>query len=296
MQRIILIPIFLILSCIFSRAQIVSDWTDRSGIVSSWEQEDKTEVNNWTETLEQFEKTEDVLPDLTSEEDLPSVSWTNITINEKEVRVPSIIENGIDFYLMMEDGIKIYMAANPSAFYEDIDADTIRWIRYYAYSKRNYTARLFKRFKKWEEYITNCMKAESVPTEIGLLCLIESGCTATAVSNKGATGMWQFMPATAREMGLIVNEYSDQRNDPIASTKAAAKYLKKCHNMLGNWTMTIASYNCGIGRTNNIMVRHKTKNWAELKSSFPIETQQYIPALQAIHYVWLYREKLGFEL
>lgn len=293
-ELIIFITAFLYLS-IDLDAQIITDWTDRSGIVQSWEEEKNTVANSWNETLEEFEETDDKLPDLTAEDNLPTVNWTSTTINGKEVKVPSIIENGIDFYLMMEDGIRIYMAANPTAFYEEVDSDTIRWIRYYAFSKRNYTARLFNRFKKWEEYITLTMKAENVPSEIGLLCLIESGCTATARSNKGATGMWQFMPATAREMGLIVNDYSDQRNDPIASTKAAAKYLKKCHNTLGNWTMTLASYNCGIGRTENLMKRHKTKNWAELKSSFPMETQQYIPALQAIHYVWTYREKLGFE-
>lgn len=294
MQRIVIVLMSLIISCNCSKAQIVSDWADKSGIVQSWAEED-SENTNWKETLEQFVTAHAELSSLPAEDDLPIVNWITIAIKGKELHVPSIIEHGIDFYLMMEDGIKTYMALNPSVFYEEVNDDMIKWIRYYAYSKRGYTARLFKRFKSWEEYITICMESENVPSEIGLLCLIESGCTTTAKSSKGAAGMWQFMPATAQEMGLKVNDDSDQRNDPIASTLAAAKYLNKCHNLIGDWIMTIASYNCGIGRTQSIINRHKTRNWSEIKRSFPIETQQYIPALQAIYYVWSNREKLGFE-
>ena len=273
-------------------AQIVTDWNDNSGIIHTWKEEPET-VQGFEEILTEFSETEDSFSSASSE-DLPTIGRKTISINGKQAQVPTMIEDGIDFYMLMPEGISIYMAASPTAFYEEPDKDTIKWIRYYAFYKRKYTARIFKRFMEWQRFISLTMAAEGVPEEVGLLCLIESGCTYTAVSKVGATGMWQFMPATAREMGLEVSERRDQRTDPVESTRAAAKYLKGLYKGFGNWTLAIASYNCGAGRTQSLVNRHKTKNWAELKSSFSTETQQYIPALQAIHYVWTYRKELGF--
>ena len=291
MQRII--TIIAILLPLASQAQIITDWDDDSGIIHTWKEDTET-VHGFNETLEQFSETEDKLKALNPETELPMIGKRAVVINKKEVQVPTMIVDGTDFYMLMEEGIRIYMAASPTAFYEEPDSDTIKWIRYYAFSKRQYTAKIFKRYAEWQKFISLTMQSEGVPVEIGLLCLIESGCTFTAISKKGATGMWQFMPATAQEMGLEVSSLKDMRTDPIESTKAAARYLKTLHGQTGNWTLAIASYNCGPGRTLNLMRRHKTKDWAELKNSFPTETQQYIPALQAIHYVWTYQKELGF--
>ena len=291
MQRRITVLLAACLS-LTANAQVISGWNDDSGIIHTWA-EDNEDPQGFSNTLEEFSDAKTDLEQMADPENLPEIGRRTITINGKEAQVPTMIVDGIDFYMLMPEGISIYMGANPTAFYEEPDQDTIKWIRYYAFFKRKYTSRIFKRFEEWQEFISNTMLSESIPEEIGLLCLIESGCTYAAVSRVGATGMWQFMPAAAREMGLEVSEYKDQRTDPIASTKAAAKYLKNLYKKTGSWTLAIASYNCGIGRTESLVKRHKTKSWAELKSSFPTETQQYIPALQAIHYVWTYRDQLG---
>lgn len=296
-----LIPV-LFLSVTTSTAQIISDWNDDSGIISTWDEEQDV-IHGWSKTLEEFTQMEDQisiveksLKEIPETDDttgfVPVIGRKTIVINGRQTEVPTMIVDGMDMYMLLEEGISIYMAANPPAFYEDIDHDTVRWIRYYAFSKREYTAKIFRRYEKWSHYVGLAMEAESVPSELGLLCLIESGCTYKAVSSKGAAGMWQFMPETATEMGLEVSMLRDERTDPVKSTKAAARYLKKAYRRLGSWTMAAASYNCGIGRTAGI-VRNHGKNWIETKASFPKETRQYVPALQAIHYVWTYREEFG---
>lgn len=290
MQKVILFSIAFLYFNISSEAQIITSWDEPNAIIQSLEKKNDVPVG-FNQTLNEFSVTEDNLIQMESNDGLPTIQWKDYQINDKKIQLPTMYENGIDLYMLIEEGINIYMAAKPSVYNEEIDKDAIKWIRYYAFSKRRYTARLFSRYEKWEKFIRLTMEAEGVPAEIGLLCLIESGCTYNAVSNKGATGMWQFMPATAKELGLIVTENKDERTDPIESTKAAAKYLRKAYDRLGDWTLVIASYNCGIGRTEGISRRHKTKKWNELKSSFPKETQQYIPALQAIHYVWNYRQE-----
>lgn len=291
MYRYLVIYLLLLLPS-FVSAQVISNWDDNNGIINTWNDQAEP-VHGFDETLEEFSETPDTLKCNPSEIDIPVIGARTITINGKKVQVPTMFVDGIDFFMLMPEGISIMMAASPTAYYEEPDNDTIKWIRYYAFSKRQSTARLFKKFSEWEKFISLTMLAEGVPEDIGLMCLIESGCSYTAVSNVGATGMWQFMPETAREMGLEVSELRDQRKDPIESTKAAARYLKSLYKSLGSWTLAIASYNCGIGRTENLVKRYKTKDWAELKHSFPIETQQYIPALQAIHYVWTYRSEFG---
>lgn len=287
---------------LMSWSQIVTDWNQDSPVITSWEEKTagKTEEDDtgFEEILDDFKASnpESVTEEtFTQIEGLPEISTRRVSMMGREIDLPSmILPDGTDIYLLLEEGIQIYLSLNPPAFYEDLDPDTIRWIRFYAHTKKAYTKRLFKKYEGWQEYVEDCMRERKIPSEIGLLCMIESGCRADAVSRVGAVGMWQFMPDAAMEMGLKISPAEDERTNPYKATKAAAKYLAAAFRQTGSWTMAAASYNCGTGRTQNIIRKNKTTEWSKIRNSFPSETRQYVPSLIALYYVWTYRKELGF--
>ena len=136
-----------------------------------------------------------------------------------------------------------------------------------------------------------------VPLEIKYLAIIESSLNPNAVSRMGATGPWQFMHATAKEHGLTIDSYMDERKDPISSSYAAANYLKDAFNYYQDWLLAIASYNCGRGNVNKAIQRSGLTNpdfW-EIRHLLPRETQNYIPAFVAMWQVLESHDELGIS-
>ena len=81
------------------------------------------------------------------------------------------------------------------------------------------------------------------------MAMIESGFNPAATSHAQAVGVWQFIPSTGKEYGLIINDVIDERRDPIRSTQAAIAYLSKLNKEFGgNWHLAMASYNAGEAR------------------------------------------------
>ena len=103
----------------------------------------------------------------------------------------------------------------------------------------------------WEErkaaYTAKAKTLADVPKDLKYLSMIESGYNPKALSYVGAVGLWQFMPATARENGLVINDYLDERRDLKKSTRAAANYLSRLYSNFGSWHLSAASYNGGPG-------------------------------------------------
>jgi len=112
------------------------------------------------------------------------------------------------------------------------------------------------------------------------LSMIESGLKPNALSPKKAAGLWQFMPATAKHYSLIINGYMDERYDPISSTHAAMKYLKKLYRDFGKWYLAIMAYNCGEGRVAKAIKKAGSKELSVLiddeRKYLPKETREYI--------------------
>jgi membrane-bound lytic murein transglycosylase D len=121
---------------------------------------------------------------------------------------------------------------------------------------------------------------ERVPAELVWLAEVESGFDAHAESPVGALGMFQLMPATAKEFGLSLWPF-DERKQLEPSARAAAKLLRKLHAQFGDWRLAVAAYNCGEGRVGKALTRYDTKSYARIATHLPAETQMYVPKVEA---------------
>ncbi|MGL4993212.1 MAG: LysM peptidoglycan-binding domain-containing protein [Bacteroidales bacterium] len=134
--------------------------------------------------------------------------------------------------------------------------------------------------------IEQALDAESLPLELKYIAILESALNPKAVSNVGATGLWQFMLPTGKAFGLEVSTMIDERRDPIKSTTAAVKMLKELYRIYGDWNLTLAAYNCGPGNLNKAIRRSGGKRdyWA-IYNQLPKGTREYIPLFISLNYI-----------
>jgi membrane-bound lytic murein transglycosylase D len=124
-----------------------------------------------------------------------------------------------------------------------------------------------------------------IPPEIEYLSIVESKLDPYAVSRVGATGPWQFMSTTAKLYGLNMDDYVDERRDPVRASYAAAAYLKDAYEEFGDWLLAIASYNCGKSNIENAMAKSGANDFWSLRQYLPSETRNYVPAYIAVAYI-----------
>lgn len=135
-----------------------------------------------------------------------------------------------------------------------------------------------------------------LPQEFRFLPIIESALNPRAVSRVGATGLWQFMYGTGRMYKLTINSYVDERRDPIASTHAAARFIKDLYSIYKDWTLVIAAYNCGPGNVNKAIRRAGgKKNYWDIYYYLPRETRGYVPAFIAANYAYYYHKEYNIK-
>jgi membrane-bound lytic murein transglycosylase D len=123
--------------------------------------------------------------------------------------------------------------------------------------------------------------AEGVPPELAWIAEAESSFNPSARSPVGAKGLFQFMPDTAKAMGLKT-VLPDERTDPDKSARAAARYLRTLHARFGNWALAIAAYNAGEGRVSRTLAKQKAKTFTAIAEALPAETQMYVPKVCAL--------------
>lgn len=133
------------------------------------------------------------------------------------------------------------------------------------------------------------LETYGLPLELRYLPIIESALKPNAVSRVGATGLWQFMIATARQYGLEITSLVDERRDPVKSSYAAARYLKTLYKIFGDWHLVIAAYNCGPENVNKAVHRAGgVKDYWHIYHFLPAETRGYVPAFIAANYIMNY--------
>jgi membrane-bound lytic murein transglycosylase D len=144
-------------------------------------------------------------------------------------------------------------------------------------------------------YIYKKTQARGLPIELALIPFIESEFNPNDRSNKGATGLWQLMPQTAKELGVKVKAGYDGRRNVVDSTNAALAYFNDLgKDFSGNWELAIAAYNCGQGCVASAKRRAGSEDFFKLH--LPQETRFYVPKLLAVAAIIENPEKYGVEL
>ena len=135
--------------------------------------------------------------------------------------------------------------------------------------------------------------AADLPMELRYLPVIESNLSIRATSRMGAVGLWQFMPATGKNLGLEINSLVDERCDVLKSTRAACKFLAHLYKVYGDWTLAIAAYNCGPGNVNRALARagQNCKTFWDIYDYLPRETRGYVPKFIAAAYAYTYHKE-----
>lgn len=134
--------------------------------------------------------------------------------------------------------------------------------------------------------IKNLLNQYDIPQEFLYLAMAESNFKTKAYSHKKASGLWQFMPPTAKRYNLEINEYVDERRDLIKSTKAASLYLSSLHKRFGKWYLAAIAYNCGGGRLSQAIRKAGSDKLSVLldseKKYIPRESRNYIRKIVAL--------------
>ena len=135
----------------------------------------------------------------------------------------------------------------------------------------------------------DALEAYQLPLELKYLPIIESALNPGATSKAGAGGLWQFMPTTGKRYGLDITSLIDDRRDPVKASYAAARMLRSLYEIFGDWTLVIASYNCGPGNVSKAIKRAGgEKDYWKIYPYLPSETRGYVPAFIAANYVMNY--------
>lgn len=137
------------------------------------------------------------------------------------------------------------------------------------------------------------MAQNGIPSDFKYLAVAESALR-EATSPAGAKGIWQFMPATARQYGLVVNEEIDERFNLEKVTVAACRYLQDAQRRYGNWTLAAASYNAGMGGVSGSMTAQKGTSYYDI--SMTEETNRYLFRILAFKEIMQDASKYGFYL
>jgi membrane-bound lytic murein transglycosylase D len=132
-----------------------------------------------------------------------------------------------------------------------------------------------------------------IPDEIKYLSIVESKLDPTATSRAGAAGPWQFMSPTAKMYGLAMDDYVDDRRDPVQASYAAAAYLKDAYQEFGDWLLAIAAYNSGKSNVEHAIERANATDYWTIRQYLPVETRNYVPAFIAVSYVMNYYKRHG---
>ncbi len=152
---------------------------------------------------------------------------------------------------------------------------------------------LLKRANRWFPQMEEILKENNIPEDFKYLPLIESAML-NSRSPKDAVGYWQILESSGKELGLEITNEVDERYDPIKSTEAACKYLKKAYDKFGSWTLVAASYNRGVAGVTRELNEQNVTSYYDLHLND--ETSRYIFRLIAIKEIFQHPENYGFKL
>ncbi|RMH22900.1 MAG: murein transglycosylase [Gemmatimonadetes bacterium] len=165
------------------------------------------------------------------------------------------------------------------------------WMRRFRTDQKEVFEDLLAREGLYGDMIRRKLRERGMPEGLVYLAMIESGFSTRARSRAEAIGMWQFMVPTARQYGLRIDEWVDERRDPERATDAALDYLQALHERYGSWYLAAAAYNAGPTRVSRALRRHAgavkgdEELYWEIIDHLPRETALYVPKFLAATYL-----------
>ncbi len=188
---------------------------------------------------------------------------------------------------------------SPWAHEPGMKEEVNRWIE----SFRTREAALFRqamsRMGEYREVVEEGLRERRLPPSLAYLPIVESWYSPTAVSWVGAAGLWQFMPPTARGMGLQVDRLVDERRDPFRATPLALDFLQGLNARFHSWFLALAAYNGGPGRMERVLRRRGGEPsdglFFEIRRDLPRETRNFVPRFLAAATIARDPAAYGFE-
>ena len=177
------------------------------------------------------------------------------------------------------------LTRNNLKFVDDYSqARVIKELKYYSRYPQH-MSKVSKQASPYYYYVLQEVLKRDFPAEVALLPVIESLYNPNAYSYGKASGIWQFIPSTARYLGIEINDWYDGRRDVITSTETALDYLASLNKRFdGDWMLTFAAYNSGGGTVSKAIRKNREKGLATdyWSLKLPKETTQYVPRILAI--------------
>ncbi len=177
--------------------------------------------------------------------------------------------------------------------------DVLKEVRSFQGPERAWFEAAYKRSGLFRPMIVEEFRKAGLPDHLSWLPVVESWFQVRALSRARALGLWQFISSTGYRYGLKRDRYVDERMDPVKATRAAAKYLAELHDMFGDWTTALASYNCGEWRIQSVLRAQRINyldNFWDLYRNLPYETARFVPRFIAVLLITQDPAKYGFTL
>ncbi len=184
----------------------------------------------------------------------------------------------------------------------EVNEQVERWIRRFVGPDREIFGSYLVREGLYGAMIRDRLRSRAMPEELLYIAMIESGFVATAISSVTASGVWQFMLPTARAYGLNIDDWVDERLDPVRATDAALDYLEELYAEFGSWYLAAAAYNAGPGLVARAIARHAPTSlgddelYWEIRADLPEKNRAYVPKMLAATLLVREAERFGFEV
>ena len=227
---------------------------------------------------------------------MPNDTTKKVKENEQQI-IDEVIKNGteekkegIAFLSKVtkygfKDLFKNYSYNPLMPYSSQVNPNAESYMQDYLADNSTFLQQLKKTGAPYFNLIDNILSKYGLPKELKYLAVIESNLKSTALSSVGARGPWQFMPYTAKDFGLQVNNFVDDRIDYNKSTNAAAKYLLSLYKDLKDWLLVIAAYNGGPGRVYSAIKKSNSRNFWALQYYLPTESRNHVKKFIATHYI-----------
>src|SRR5881396_745845 len=166
----------------------------------------------------------------------------------------------------------------------------------FTFNIRDHFELWLQRFERHRPMIQQIFAEFNLPADLIFLSLVESGFSTNAVSRANAVGPWQFIKSTGKTYGLRVDNWIDERRDPVKSTLAAAQYLRDLYHLFGSWPLAMAAYNAGERKVGRALARAHADDYWDLTDTKLIkrETKEYVPRFLAATLIAKDPSRYGF--